>query len=121
VKKFTSRKAAVARIWQAVQRLSPDGAQQAAPVALGKAKSLAAQDADEAADRVRLPVRRFHDLRQRRALGPFHHRDDVGLLIGARFLCALARTFAPGGLRRAARRSNPRRTPRESAATESPN
>lgn len=30
VKKFTSHKSAVARIWQAVQRLSPDGAQQAA-------------------------------------------------------------------------------------------
>jgi hypothetical protein len=27
VKKFTNRKAAVARIWQAVARLSPDGAQ----------------------------------------------------------------------------------------------
>src|ERR1700674_4332442 len=39
VKKFTSRKAAVARIWQAVQRLSPDVAQQAAPVAPGKAKA----------------------------------------------------------------------------------
>jgi hypothetical protein len=39
VKKFTSRKSAVARIWQAVQRLSPDGAQQAATVAPSKAKS----------------------------------------------------------------------------------
>jgi hypothetical protein len=33
VKKFTNRKAAVARIWAAVQRLSPDGAQPAADVA----------------------------------------------------------------------------------------
>src|SRR6202521_6051745 len=39
VKKFTSRKAAVTRIWQAVQRLSPDGAPQAAPVAPAKAGS----------------------------------------------------------------------------------
>jgi hypothetical protein len=39
VKKFTSRKAAVARIWQAAQRLSSDGAQQAALVAPAKAKS----------------------------------------------------------------------------------
>src|ERR1700674_5235048 len=39
VKKFTSRKSAVARIWTAVQRLSPDGAQQSAPVAPAKAKS----------------------------------------------------------------------------------
>jgi uncharacterized protein DUF3489 len=39
VKKFTSRKAAVARIWTAVQRLSPDGAQQAAPVAPARGKS----------------------------------------------------------------------------------
>lgn len=33
VKKFTDRKSAVARIWAAVQRLSPDGAQQANDVA----------------------------------------------------------------------------------------
>jgi Protein of unknown function (DUF3489) len=39
VKKFTSRKAAVARIWQAVQRLSPDGAPQAATVAPAKTSS----------------------------------------------------------------------------------
>jgi hypothetical protein len=39
VKKFTSRKAAVARIWQAVQRLSADGAQQAATVAPAKTGS----------------------------------------------------------------------------------
>ena len=39
VKKFTSRKAAIGRIWQAVQRLSPDGAPQAEPVAPTKGKS----------------------------------------------------------------------------------
>jgi uncharacterized protein DUF3489 len=39
VKKFTSRKSAVARIWTAVQRLSPDGAQQAAPLAPARGKS----------------------------------------------------------------------------------
>jgi len=39
VKKFTDRKAAVARIWSAVQRLSPDGAQPASDVAPAKGKS----------------------------------------------------------------------------------
>jgi hypothetical protein len=39
VKKFTSRKAAVARIWLAVQRLAPDGAQPAATVAPDNARS----------------------------------------------------------------------------------
>ena len=39
VKKFTDRKAAVARIWAAVQRLSPDGAQPAADVAPAKEKA----------------------------------------------------------------------------------
>jgi len=39
VKKFTSRKAAVVRIWQAVTRLSPGGAPQAAPVARTKGKA----------------------------------------------------------------------------------
>jgi hypothetical protein len=39
VKKFTSRKAAVTRIWQAIARLSPEGAQQAAPVAMAKGKA----------------------------------------------------------------------------------
>jgi Protein of unknown function (DUF3489) len=36
VKKFTNRKAAVARIWEAVQRLSADGAQKAADPAPAK-------------------------------------------------------------------------------------
>jgi hypothetical protein len=39
VKKFTSRKSAVARIWQAVTRLSPDGAPHAAPVAPAKGRA----------------------------------------------------------------------------------
>ncbi len=39
VKKFTDRKAAVARIWAAVARLSPDAAQPAAPVAPAKGKA----------------------------------------------------------------------------------
>ncbi|MGD1096531.1 MAG: DUF3489 domain-containing protein [Bryobacteraceae bacterium] len=39
VKKFTSRKGAVARIWKAVQRLSQDVAQPAAPVAPAKPRS----------------------------------------------------------------------------------
>ena len=39
VKKFTSRKLALARIWAAVQRLSPDGTPQASNVAPAKGKS----------------------------------------------------------------------------------
>ena len=39
VKKFTDRKAAVARIWAAVQRLSPDLAPPATPVATGRTRS----------------------------------------------------------------------------------
>src|SRR5271169_2587522 len=39
VKKFTNRKAAVTRIWQAVTRLSPDAAPQATPAAPAKGKS----------------------------------------------------------------------------------
>jgi hypothetical protein len=39
VKKFTDRKTAVARIWKAVQALTPTPAPQAAPVALKKAKA----------------------------------------------------------------------------------
>jgi hypothetical protein len=39
VKKFTDRKAAVARIWAAVARLSPDAAQPAGPVAPAKGKA----------------------------------------------------------------------------------
>jgi Protein of unknown function (DUF3489) len=39
VKKFTNRKAAIARIWAAVQRLSPDGAQPASDVAPAKGKA----------------------------------------------------------------------------------
>jgi len=39
VKKFTSRKGAVARIWKAIERLSPDVAQGAEPVAPAKAEA----------------------------------------------------------------------------------
>jgi hypothetical protein len=39
VKKFTDRKAAVARIWKAIQRLSPDVAPQATPVATETTRS----------------------------------------------------------------------------------
>jgi hypothetical protein len=39
VKKFTSRKSAVARIWKAIERLSPDAAQPAEPVAPVKVKA----------------------------------------------------------------------------------
>src|SRR5258707_12189833 len=39
VKKFTNRKAAVARIWAAVQRLSPESAEQAPDVAPTKGKA----------------------------------------------------------------------------------
>src|SRR5450755_152901 len=39
VKKFTSRKSAVTRIWQAVTRLAPDAAEPAAPVAPAKRKA----------------------------------------------------------------------------------
>src|SRR5580700_8321468 len=38
VKKFTSRKAAVTRIWQAIARLSSDGTQPLEPVATAKGK-----------------------------------------------------------------------------------
>ena len=50
VKKFTDRKAAVARIWAAVARLSPDAAQPAEPVApaKGKAKKPSAKPAGRA-------------------------------------------------------------------------
>jgi hypothetical protein len=44
--------------------------------------ALAAKDADEAQDGVRLPASGFHDLAQRCALGALHHRDDLSLLIG---------------------------------------
>jgi hypothetical protein len=39
VKKFTDRKAAVARIWNAIQRLSPDIAPQSTPVATERTRS----------------------------------------------------------------------------------
>src|SRR5438874_9066439 len=39
VKKFTDRKAAIGRIWAAVQRLSPDVAPQSTPVATERTRS----------------------------------------------------------------------------------
>src|SRR5579871_176606 len=43
--------------------------------------SLAAQDADEAAHRVRLPISGFHDLRQGGAVRALQHGDDLGLFV----------------------------------------
>ncbi len=60
VKKFTSRKGAVARIWKAVQRLSPDVAQQAPPVAPAKPRS------KKAAAKGKRPVRARHGADQAR-------------------------------------------------------
>src|SRR5579872_619786 len=45
--------------------------------------SFARKQADEAADGVRLPSRRFHNLGERSALGSLHERDDLGLLVAA--------------------------------------
>jgi hypothetical protein len=44
---------------------------------------LAAQDADEPAYGVGLPASAFHDLGQRGAICALHHRNDLGLLVGA--------------------------------------
>ena len=48
VKKFTDRKTAVARIWKAIQALTPPPAPQAAPVAPKKAKATKAATAKDA-------------------------------------------------------------------------
>jgi hypothetical protein len=48
VKKFTDRKTAVARIWKAIQALTPTPAPQAAPVAPKKAKATKAATAKDA-------------------------------------------------------------------------
>jgi hypothetical protein len=48
VKKFTDRKTAVARIWKAIQALTPAPAQQAAPVAPKKAKATKGATAKDA-------------------------------------------------------------------------
>ena len=53
VKKFTDRKAAVARIWKAIQRLDAAPAQQAAPVAPKKAKATKGATRDTAAPTAR--------------------------------------------------------------------
>jgi hypothetical protein len=53
VKKFTDRKTAVARIWKAIQALTPAPAQQAAPVAPKKAKATKQSTAKDAAPTAR--------------------------------------------------------------------
>ncbi|MEK7753684.1 MAG: DUF3489 domain-containing protein [Acidobacteriota bacterium] len=53
VKKFTDRKAAVARIWKAIQRLDAALAQQAAPVAPKKAKATKRAAAKDATPKAR--------------------------------------------------------------------
>ena len=53
VKKFTDRKTAVARIWKAIQALTPTPAQQAAPVAPKKAKAAKQATAKDAAPTAR--------------------------------------------------------------------
>ena len=53
VKKFTDRKTAVARIWKAIQALTPAPAQQAAPVAPKKAKAAKQATAKDAAPTAR--------------------------------------------------------------------
>jgi len=45
--------------------------------------SFAAQKADESTHRMQLPARGGHDLGQGRTLGALHHRDHLGLLVGA--------------------------------------
>jgi hypothetical protein len=42
-----------------------------------------AQKADESTHRMQLPARGGHDLGQGRTLGALHHRDHLGLLVGA--------------------------------------
>ena len=67
VKKFTDRKTAVARIWKAIQALTPAPAPQAAPVAPKKAKATKqakAKDATPTARDGRLAVRELLDLLQ---------------------------------------------------------
>ena len=55
VKKFTDRKTAVARIWKAIQALTPTPAPQAAPVAPKKAKAPKATKAATAKDATPTP------------------------------------------------------------------
>src|SRR5207302_7957778 len=62
--------------------------------------SLAAQDADEAAYGMRLPVRCFHDLRESRAFRALHHCDDLGFLVGAVRLRLGSCFLGAGGLLR---------------------
>jgi len=53
VKKFTDRKGAVVRIWKAVERLSPDAAQLAEPVAPAKRKPKKSPSKDKRRDTAR--------------------------------------------------------------------
>ena len=53
VKKFTDRKTAVARIWKAIQALTPPAAQHTAPVATKKAKATKAATREKAASTTR--------------------------------------------------------------------
>jgi hypothetical protein len=71
--------------------------------------TLAAENADKAADRVLLPACRFHDLGQRHTLRAFYHSDYFGLLVGARFGCVFLRPAAPRSLRRGLLRPSPLR------------
>jgi len=45
--------------------------------------TLAPEDADKTTHSVRLPARRRHDLRHRRAFGALDQHDDLGLLVAA--------------------------------------
>src|SRR5579872_4767190 len=60
---------------------------------LDRKASFAREQAHEAADGVRLPSRRFHNLGERSALRSLHERDDLGLLVAALGggTCGLAR------------------------------
>ena len=58
---------------------------------------LATQNADKAPHGVRLPLRDGHDLRQRCTFRALHHRDDLGLLVGALCRRFSGGLFGPGG------------------------
>jgi hypothetical protein len=56
--------------------------------------------AEEAAQRVRVPVDRGYDLRRRHAFGVFHQRDSFGLLVGAVRLSLLGMILGRAGFLR---------------------
>jgi uncharacterized protein DUF3489 len=58
IKKFASRKGAVARIWQAIERLSPDVAQPVADVAPAKGKTKKSPTKSKRRDTARLGAKR---------------------------------------------------------------